>query len=59
MRKKEKKRIRIRSRNRAVAMIALVIQVKRVRDAMRDFRDTMPKTGNEEFLMLPYTNSKK
>ena len=33
---------------------------RRIRgDADTDFRDTMPKVGNENFIMLPYTNTKQ
>ena len=33
---------------------------RRIRgDAARDFRDNLPKSGNEEFLSLPYRNKKE
>lgn len=33
---------------------------RRIRgDDATDFRDTMPKVGNENFIMLPYTNTKQ
>lgn len=33
---------------------------RRIRgDDATDFRDTMPKAGNENFIMLPYTNTKQ
>ena len=33
---------------------------RRIRgDDKHDFRDLMPKTGNEEFIQLPYYNEKE
>jgi len=32
---------------------------RRIRgDANHDYRDTMPKSGDENFISLPYTNTK-
>ena len=46
--------------NRVTVMKKDMDLARRIRgDANKDFRDTHPKSGNEEFMMLPYTNTKK
>ena len=46
--------------NRVTIMKKDMSLARRIRgDAHHDFRDTMPKTGDEQYFMLPYVNSKE
>ena len=46
--------------NRVTVMKKDMDLARRIRgDANRDFRDTMPKSGDEQFFSLPYSNDKE
>ena len=46
--------------NRVTIMKKDMDLARRIRgDANNDFRDTMPKTGDEQFFSLPYSNEKE